>query len=129
VYYRIRIRDISNEKAEFGKSRVGLMRSFGRGLITCVFKGEDLRTGEVGTNLDGPGWGNRSFLFTNKEQHDPFPMKALNTMLNLVWAKDEVHALHKLELIMIPHTGVDLTLASSPSLTWSFFHRSKGYKR
>ena len=26
-------------------------------LKTCFLKGEDLRTGEIGTYLDGPDWG------------------------------------------------------------------------
>ena len=34
-------------------------------LRTCILKGEDLGTGEVGTNLDGPDWGNRRFLLIN----------------------------------------------------------------
>ena len=36
-------------------------------LKTCVLKGEDLRMGEVGTNLDGPDW---RFLLTIRERHD-----------------------------------------------------------
>ena len=41
------------------KSRVGVICSFEWWeLESCVLKGEDLRTGEVGTNLDGPYWEN-----------------------------------------------------------------------
>ena len=75
-------------------------------LKTCVLKGEDLRTGEVGTNLDGPNWRNRRFLLTIRERHDPFPTRALYATLYVVGAKDEVRALHRLEFVMMPHTGV-----------------------
>ena len=75
-------------------------------LKTCVLKREDLQTGEVGTNLDGPNWGNRRFLFITRERHDPFLTRALYTMLDVVWAKDEVIVLHRLEFVMMPHTSV-----------------------
>jgi hypothetical protein len=68
--------------------------------------GEDLGTGEVGTNLDGLYWGNRRFLFTTREQHEPFPTRPLYATLDVVWAKDEVHALYRLEFVMMPHIGV-----------------------
>src|SRR6202048_489185 len=75
-------------------------------LKTCVLKGEDLRAGDVGTNLDGPDWGNRRLLVISRERHDPFPTRALYATLDVIWAKDEVRALHRLEFVMMPHTGV-----------------------
>jgi hypothetical protein len=75
-------------------------------LKTCVLKRKDLRTGEVGTNLDGPNWGHRRILFTTRERHDSFTTSALYATLDVVWAKDEVHVLHRLEFVMMPHTGV-----------------------
>ena len=44
---------------------------------------------------------------TTRERHDPFPMKALYAMLYVIWAKDEVRALHRLEYVIMPHTGVN----------------------
>jgi hypothetical protein len=75
-------------------------------LKTCVLKGEDLRAGEVGTNLHGPYWGNERLLVISRERHDPFSMRTLYATLDVVWAKDEVRALHRLEFVMMPHTGV-----------------------
>ena len=76
------------------------------GVGTCVLKGEDLRTGEVGTNLDGPDWRNKRFLLTIRERHDPFPTRALYATLYVVGTEDEVHALHRLEFVMMPHIDV-----------------------
>ena len=45
-------------------------------LKTCLLKGEDLRAGEVGTNLDGLDWKNMRFLLTIRKGHDPFPTRA-----------------------------------------------------
>jgi hypothetical protein len=45
-------------------------------------------------------------MFTTRDRHDPFPTKALYATLDVVWAKDEVHALHRLEFKMMPHTGL-----------------------
>ena len=53
-------------------------------LKTCVLKREDLRTDEVGTNLDGPDWRNNRFLFITRERHDPFPTRAIYTTLDVV---------------------------------------------
>ena len=75
-------------------------------LKTCVLKREDLRAGEVGTNLHGPDWWNRRLLVISRERHDPFPTRALHATFDVVWAKDEVRALHRLEFVMMPHTGV-----------------------
>jgi hypothetical protein len=75
-------------------------------LKTCVLKGEDLRAGEVGTNFHGPDWGNRRLLVISRERHDPFPTRALHATFDVVWTKDEVSALHRLEFVMMPHTGV-----------------------
>jgi hypothetical protein len=75
-------------------------------LKTCVLKGEDLRAGEVGTNLNGPDWGNKRLLVISRERYNPFPTRVLHATFDIVWAKDEVGTLHRLEFIMMPHTGV-----------------------
>ena len=75
-------------------------------LKTCILKGKDLRTSEIGTNFDGPDWENRRLLVISRERHDQFPTRALYATLNVVWAKDEVRTFHRLEFIMMPHTGV-----------------------
>ena len=94
-----------------GGSRVGEESSRGDTLLwwelkTCVFKGEDLRAGEVCTNLHGPNRENRRFILTSRERHDPFPTRALYATHNVVRAKNKVRALHRLEFVMMPHTGV-----------------------
>ena len=71
-----------------------------------MLKRKDLRTGKVGTNLDMPDWGNRRFLIISRERHDPIPTRVLYATLYAVWAEDEVRALHRLEFVMMPHTGV-----------------------
>ena len=73
---------------------------------TCVLKGEDLGTGEVSTNLDGLNWENMWLVVIRRERHYPFPMRALYVMLDVALGKDEVRVLHKLEFVMMPHTGV-----------------------
>ena len=75
-------------------------------LKTCVLKREDLRTGEVGTNLDRPNWGNMRFLIINKDWHDPFPTRTFYTTLDVVWAKDEFYSFLRLECVMMSYTGV-----------------------
>jgi hypothetical protein len=75
-------------------------------LKTSVLKREDLRAGEVGTNLHGLDWGNRRLLVISRERHDPFPTMTLYATFDVVWIKDEVCALHRLEFVMMPHTGV-----------------------
>jgi hypothetical protein len=45
-------------------------------------------------------------LFTTKEHHDPFPTRVLYATLDAASAKNEVHALHSLEFLMMSHIGV-----------------------
>jgi hypothetical protein len=45
-------------------------------------------------------------MFTTRERYDPFPTRAFYAKLDVVWAKDKVHALHRLEFLIIPHNGV-----------------------
>ena len=75
-------------------------------LKTCVLKREDLRAGEVGTNLDRPDWRNRWLLIIGRERYDPFLTRALYATLDVVRAKNKVCALHRLKFVMMSHIGV-----------------------
>ena len=75
-------------------------------LKTCVLKREDLRPGEVGTNLDRLNWGNKRLLVISRERHDPFPTRVFYETFDVVWTKNEVRALYRLDFVMMPYNGV-----------------------
>jgi hypothetical protein len=75
-------------------------------LKTCVLKRENLRPGEVGTNLYEPDWWNRRLLVISRERHDSFRTRALHATFDVVCAKDKVRAFYRLEFVMMPHIGV-----------------------
>lgn len=47
------------------------------------------------------------FYSPSNKQHDSFLTRSLYATLDVIWIKDEVHVLQKLDFIMMPHTSVD----------------------
>ena len=45
-------------------------------------------------------------MWTSIERHDPFFTRALYATLDVVWAKNKIRAIHRLEFVMMSHTGV-----------------------
>jgi hypothetical protein len=70
-------------------------------LKTCVLKDEDLRAGEVGTNLDGHIGGIGGFWLSAENgmtyfRRGPFTQRSMS-----FGQKNEVGALHRLEFVMM----------------------------
>ena len=101
-----RIRDISSGGAELVKTGVGVMRSFGgswKPVFSSAKISEQMRFVPILTGQIGGIWG---FWSSTNERHDPFPTTALYATLDVVWTQNKVRTLHRLEFVMMSHTGV-----------------------
>ena len=79
-----------------------------RQLKTYILESHNLRTVEIGVNLYRPDERDGRLLLVVREWDDPFAPSAINTPLNIICIKIELHKLFLIESDVSSHTSVRL---------------------